>query len=78
MHERDVNRRFSVVLIQWFINNSKIAEVSYNNFGYFIYPVDNSYFDKRAARAIEFNFASTLSPLEDNTLGAVAPTRIAP
>ena len=37
-----------------------------------------SYFAKRAANAIEFNFASTLSPLDDNTLGAVAPTRMAP
>ena len=36
------------------------------------------HFANKAANAMEFNFASTLSPREDNTLGAVAPTKIAP
>lgn len=36
------------------------------------------YSDKRAAKAMEFNFVSTLSPREDSTLGTLAPTRTAP
>ena len=52
--------------------------IKFMNFTNLMNSLVLNYLAKRAANAIEFNLASTLSPLEDNTLGAVAPTRIAP